>query len=499
MVAAVAPAPDPLLTADAIVRLKKEGVADLNDVIVFGPGQHHEGERPFSDADIDDIIRNFNALSAGDNPLLGVPLGVGNFHDQAAVPAVGRVTRVWKAADGLLHAKWSDLPRRFAESINYGVFRYPSIIIDDNPPHGCPGSGCTLLAIDVVDQPAVKHLLQLPQPQWRPGSKFSERKRIRFIGRQRVMRIGKQRRCVFSEGIMDRDQMTQILLTAGWSQEDIDAITDDVVLGIIVGHEVKEAQGGGEPPPGDPSAPAPMANTPTADQMISELTTAGVDPAQLQGMSDADLLALWTQKVGGQTANAEGDPMKKKDGGTACAEQPTGAAAVAPVAPAAPAITQLQFSELRKDMAAFRQEVRTATVKQRQATAETERRLRDERVREVHKFCEEMRDSQILAPKDIDPKSTVPNEYHELMNAANSPATYTFGEKTMSAFEACKERIRNGGKKHARYFSEKLPAAGTGGMDPDLRRRMLQATPVGRTILRDDAKAAKAALPARSA
>ena len=99
MVAAMAMVADPLTIADESVQLKRDGVADMPDVLVFAAGRHHPGEHEFTIADLDEMVSNFNRLSAGDNPLLNVPVGVG--HEHTAAPAVGRVTpRRWTPRSG---------------------------------------------------------------------------------------------------------------------------------------------------------------------------------------------------------------------------------------------------------------------------------------------------------------------------------------------------------------------------------------------------------------
>src|SRR5262249_2066757 len=117
-----------------------------------------------------------------------------------------------------------------------------------------------------------------------------------------------------------------------------DAIKDDAVLGVILQHEMTEAQGG--TPEGTAAAPPPDTET-----MIQDLVAAGRDEAALRAMSPEELLALWQPTKGAPMA----DPT------------PPAAVAVPPVpdaAAAAPALRQFRAAVtagLRRIHAAERQ------------------------------------------------------------------------------------------------------------------------------------------------
>src|SRR5262245_46631335 len=263
------------------------------DVLSAG---RHRGEL-YTKADLDAIARNF-ALARG---IVDPPLVIGHEETQPLLagvvantgdPAIGWVdaVKVIARADKLgrptwvLRARLADVFPLIERLVRVGAYRKVSAEVYDEPPEGsppgCRGKMLRRVALLGGELPQIKTLLDLP------AASFSERAWL----------------AKHAEGgtAMDRAQMEAILLGAGWTQEEIDQIKDDTVLGLIVTHEVQETGGGTAPAMQEPPPTPPDRATMTAD-----LIAAGHDAAELEALSDADLAALWQQEIGGTAMMGE--------------------------------------------------------------------------------------------------------------------------------------------------------------------------------------------------
>jgi hypothetical protein len=459
-------AADQLLTVADIVALKKLGVADLSDVPIFATGVHNREDDPkeYTNTDLADMVRNFNALSAGSAPLLAVPIGIGHEEDQSWVddtglPAVGLIKRLWFTPDdGILHASFNDIPRLFAEALDQGVYFNLSAEIYDEPPEGCPGTGCTLRRVSLLgaEQPAVKRLLRVPPVEWR-RKRFTEHRTRRRVRCKRITpRTARGSYWTFSEVVMDRKALEEKLVALGWTQTAVDLLANlpDEDFAALVTELLSAAAGVAPTDSGTPAGGAAEVSAPPArEQMIADLVAVGEDPTMLEGLSDADLLALWTQKVGGQSEHSEGEPVTTTVTPPVVTPAPT------------PALTPAQFAELKTgltqaqaDLQKVRRDNALLSAHQKREFAESARRAQAERMHSIKSYCERwVRDAYVL-PSEVDAKSTVPNFYHQLVNA-DGVKVRKYGEKQLSDFDALVAQTEARGAGYVkRFFSEKITA-----------------------------------------
>lgn len=115
-----------------------------------------------------------------------------------------------------------------------------------------------------------------------------------------------------------REEMIAALVDAGEDPDELDGMSDEE-LGALYDEEMAGAQASGAGGSDDVATMGDPA-TMTREEMIAELTAQGQDAAQLQGMTDDDLRALYAQLTGG----------------------------AAPAAPAAPAATPMSDTRRRK-------------------------------------------------------------------------------------------------------------------------------------------------------
>lgn len=232
---------------------------------------------------------------------------------------------------------------------------------------------------------------------------------------------------------MDRKALEDQLRALGFSDAELEALSalDDAAFQTFTLACLARAAGTGA---GGDAAATAAAETPSREQMIADLVAAGEDPAKLEAMTDADLLALWTQKVGGSmSANAENKTVTT----------PT------PTLPK-------EFSEAQRIAATAKQTADAAIAAARRAETAAARIIRSANETEVIKCCERALSERRVKPADIDPAATVPNEYHAGIEAANSPTVFKFGEKSLTAFDAWKSRLFAREPIHASLFSEKI-------------------------------------------
>jgi len=262
--------------------------------------------------DLEGVVRNFERLSTGPNPRHGVPVAkghaklVGTLHDELKMtdqPAIGWVDRCWFEAP-FLFTSWRDITDEAAQQINSGEYRYPSAEFYLDPSQGnLDGTGWVLRRVVILGAFPPRNK-QLGRLGYAGVQQFAD---LRFKGTKRYfLPTGRLAfiRC-FSEGAgMDRASMTTALLSAGWSQEEIDAIKDDAALGVVVAHEVAKASGGATPPPA-PEAGTNAESPPSKEEMIAALVAGGADQQALSAMSDADLLAMWQAMQAGATPPAD--------------------------------------------------------------------------------------------------------------------------------------------------------------------------------------------------
>lgn len=139
----------------------------MRDVSVFLAGEHHADEPAWTHAELRQIADNFAEVSAGDDPILEVPLvvGHGDFSDEQ--PAVGFVTDLkYQDPPGSLVADFGGIDAETAESIRSRRLYSLSIELVPAPP-GVPVTGHVLKRVALLgggSTPAVKGLGRLPVP-----------------------------------------------------------------------------------------------------------------------------------------------------------------------------------------------------------------------------------------------------------------------------------------------------------------------------------------------
>jgi hypothetical protein len=143
------------------------GLATVRDVEVFARG-NHRGE-PYTDADLDDMVRNFNDFCTGPKPLVTPTVVIGHEEEQdlldnTGIPAVGRPENL-RRCPGRHHAgRFRRGPRLHRPpdqrpGLPQGVRRDLP-----RPPEGVPGTGKMLRRIALLggELPHIKSLADLP-------------------------------------------------------------------------------------------------------------------------------------------------------------------------------------------------------------------------------------------------------------------------------------------------------------------------------------------------
>lgn len=169
-----------------------ESASRISGIEIFARGVHRS--KPYSAADMADIVRNFQEFSAPDAPriLLRVPLVIGHEEDQqylqrTDIPAAGWATDVWTQG-GRLFADADHVPAEVSRLIKGKAYRVVSAEIYDEPPDGVPGRGKMLRRIALLgaDIPEVKGLAEIPTPEPYSEGAFASRRRAALVFRRRV-------------------------------------------------------------------------------------------------------------------------------------------------------------------------------------------------------------------------------------------------------------------------------------------------------------------------
>jgi hypothetical protein len=166
--------PQPALSLDDLVELKKLGVADVPRVPLFYAGRHRDDIGEYTDQDIADILANFKLLSCGPDPKLPVPIGLGHEGEQdwllsSGLPAAGHIPECWSEDGRSLAVKFADLPEVVADAVDLNAYFSVSPEISRQPPPGLPGKGCCLVGAALLGykRPELKELGRLPKTERR--------------------------------------------------------------------------------------------------------------------------------------------------------------------------------------------------------------------------------------------------------------------------------------------------------------------------------------------
>ena len=160
-------------------RFSEGGSSELKDVEIFASGVHRG--KPYTNADLDQIVHNFNRYRNTNQPQVkpqlaiprlmpGAPAVLGHEEEQqilerSDLPSAGWPTKLWRDGDKL-KANLGGLAQVVAKAIRLRRYSGVSAEIYDNPPEGVEGEGKVLRRIALLgaDVPQVKSLADLPMP-----------------------------------------------------------------------------------------------------------------------------------------------------------------------------------------------------------------------------------------------------------------------------------------------------------------------------------------------
>ncbi len=203
-----------------------------------------------------------------------------------------------------------NVPEAMARKIESGEYRfgsaeiYDSFLDDFGRKYGKVLRKFSYLGGEV---PQVKRLGPLPRPEPMPAPmRFSERPGVRI--REHTVRGRRGALITFAEtSRMDRQSMIAAIQAdmPGISQSTLDAMTDEALADLVKNLPT----GAGTPTPPANPAPAPatgMFAEPSREEMIAALVDEGEDAAELEGMSDEELGALYEEVIG-ESTETEGE------------------------------------------------------------------------------------------------------------------------------------------------------------------------------------------------
>lgn len=418
--------------------LRPAKLAVVRGAEIFSAGVHRG--ITYTVDDLKDMVTNFAAGKEQVSP----PLVVGHEEDQSflqdsGLPAAGWLIRVYRRG-AKLFGDFGGIPRSIAKLINARAYKKVSVEIYDEPPEGappaCKGKMLRRVALLGAELPQVKTLADLPLAEYSEAPPVCSPWRLAGnVDSSNASGAGQPCRVTyFAEGVTMADEAAQAMMAAvkaampNLSQEFLDSLSEEQLAMLLSG----VSGGGTEEGGGGTETTATAAEWPegvTRESAIADLVAAGEDAATLEALSDDELLALWTEKVG-----------------SAMSETNT-ATATATVQP--PAITPQRFTELERRLS-------VAEARAKRADKESHRRERAERERTVNAYCERWAREYYVLPAEVDRTSTVPNFYHELMEA-DGTRVRKFGEKNMTQFDRLVALVESRGPGFVRrFFSEKL-------------------------------------------
>jgi hypothetical protein len=262
----------------------------------------HRG-KPYSDADLDEMIGNFNQSSAGSKPLVRVPAVLGHeenqeYLDRSDLPAAAWAKRIYREGH-ILKADFGDMPPKVTKLIKSRAYRTVSAEIYDDPPEGVPGQGKMLRRVAFLggEIPQVKSLEDIPAPEEHGEKKTRWQRELPSVLKFREMhrRQGDENgsfHAIFSEvKAMDRPTLTKKLADLGYDTAVFDGLDDNQAMGVMAeilrqatseqspdgnqGEQPAPAPGqppAGKAPPGKP-APAPPPAKNDDDDMADQYGT----------------------------------------------------------------------------------------------------------------------------------------------------------------------------------------------------------------------------------
>jgi hypothetical protein len=397
--------------------------------------------RKYTTDEIDTFIANFNRFGPAGLDLLSPPIVLGHeehqrFLEQTDIPAAGVVSRVWREGEQFF-ADFADVPEPIAALIAAKAYRKCSIEHYDHDRPFDAGDGniygeliLRRIALLGGELPQVKTLADLPVPVFQYADKrvtvyrsptgdacfaFSEGSSMTKADLIAALKKTKRFASCFADAGMDRESLLAKVkaVLPGLDAASLDGFSDEQLMILALG-----ASG----PAPAPEAPAEMADFDRA-KAIADLVAAGEDPAKLEAMTDADLMALHAQLTGVQ--------YKEKT--------------VKPTPTPTPAKTPVQSPELA---AAFAEQQATiASLKKSNAEMEAANKRAQEKLvaarkADVASFCDQMtRDGKLLPAHR-------PMVEAALLTADDVEQSHKFSESdgktvTVTAYEAKRREVAN--------------------------------------------------------
>jgi hypothetical protein len=485
----------------------------VDEVEVFAVGEHRDGDRVWTAADLRQIAANFRANSfsaAGkvDPSVVALSVDVGLGHEEAqkiladsGLPAAGYVTALrYDESAGKLVATFRHVPAEVAAAIRDKRYSKVSAEIYDEPPPGVPGRGPMLRRVVLLggELPAVKALRPLPVPAPdRAHSELARRTPARPLSPTYRLYAdgGTPMAAAATPAAPDRKAAEDKLRGIGWNDEMIAALDqlDDASLTkfalAALAAEVIEDTGEGVPAD-DPNAPPPMAHA-DHSQMVADIMAAdpSQDQATLDAMSDDDLLALCQQlQIAGysETPPVTDTATKPKPAPNPPAPKPQPQPRPAPEPQPAPAPHSeqalRQYAEAaRRDFALARRERIRAQQASEQALRRIAAREAEERRREIHAFCESERDAGRVSPAELDkdpadPAALTLSERLMLLDAKTVVRKFSDAagkEVAQTALEMEMDAIR---RRSVRRYGETIHKSASAATGPKAEARALVAS-----------------------
>lgn len=162
-------APTHLEMRPGLARFSEGGSHRLRGVSVFAAGTHRD--KTYSRADLDDMVKNFRAHSAGARPRLHVPAVLGHEEKQellerSDIPAAAWCSNLYRHGE-TLRADFEHVHPKVARLLKGKAYRHVSAEVYDSPPKGIDGKGKMLRRVAFLggDLPQVKGLDEIPTPE----------------------------------------------------------------------------------------------------------------------------------------------------------------------------------------------------------------------------------------------------------------------------------------------------------------------------------------------
>ena len=282
-------------------------LATVKGAEIFGAGVYKG--KPYTIADLDEMVANFERLGPDGLNLLQPPAVLGHEEfqehlERTDLPAAGWLKNL-RRVGSLLIGDFAEVPASIARMLQSKAYRKVSCeVYDDFQDDTGKGYGKAIRRVALLgaEIPQVKRLADLPAVSFcdvpvvlKCGECFTSSKNGTFI--------------CFSEVTVDRPALVAAVKAAmpNFDQAILDSLTDDQLAALVANL----------PAPAAPAEtpPAMMADV-SREDMIADLVAAGEDPARLDTLPDEEIKALYDTLTGGATAemaDVDGVEMSREE------------------------------------------------------------------------------------------------------------------------------------------------------------------------------------------